>query len=100
MDIMPLGTRKGWKLVWLRGASGMARRTSGGEEVVAVAGHRSRTLMQPSQYYESNDSWESHRLFSLEFVGAGRELGFGEPWEVMVVLTWLGLWARYEQLRR
>lgn len=95
-DLAMLGIRKGWKLVWLRGADGggggMARRTRAGEEVVAIAGktRRFRMMGNPTALQP-----EPQRLFSLKFVGLGREPGLGEAWEVMVVLTWLGVWAKW-----
>lgn len=97
-DVALLGIRRGWKLVWLRDSDpaaegGTARTTRDGEEVVAVAGHvtRNYTLSERGALFQL----EPRRLFSLKFVGLGREPGLGEPWEVLVVLTWLGLWSRW-----
>lgn len=95
-EVNYLGVKKGWKLVRAGTTSFAAHGGDGPAEttdaVIAVAG------CCPEQYVRSEGTqrviFEDRKLFSLMFMDAGLTSDLGEGWEVLVIITWLGLWAK------
>lgn len=95
-EVSLLGVKKGWKLVWVDANSFASHdgdaSTKTKDAVIAVAG------CGPEQYVISERGGggilEDKKLFSLMFMKPGLTEDLGEGWEVMVIITWLGLWAK------
>lgn len=71
------------------GSSGPATRR--GEEIVAVAGHMAPNFATTEAGFSV--ALEGRKLLSLQFVGSGAGRELGEGFELLVVMTFLGLWA-------
>lgn len=87
-----LGAREGWKLVRLnrtsRSYAGIERSRDGAEVVAAFAFGKDEPRNRTFQ------AFEAYRLLSFAFVGGGATGELGEEWEVLAVMTALGIWHR------
>lgn len=88
-----LGARQGWKLLRLdrtAQARDGAERSRDGAEVVAAFSF----IRDEAVEYDALRVREAFRLLSFVFVGVGAAGELGEEWEVLAVVTALGIWHR------